>query len=137
MNRPERPSTFLFADLAGYTALTEVHGDEEAADLAGEFCDAVRDLLPEYDAEDVKLIGDEVMVRGRDAAKAIRLALRIVHEIGGRHGFPSVRIGMHTGTAVERRDDWFGGTVNLAARLEGAFARCGAPGQRAARGKRG
>jgi YHS domain-containing protein len=30
--------TFLFADLAGYTALTETHGDETAADLVGEFC---------------------------------------------------------------------------------------------------
>ena len=30
--------TFLFADLAGFTALTEAMGDEDAADLAGEFC---------------------------------------------------------------------------------------------------
>jgi class 3 adenylate cyclase/YHS domain-containing protein len=110
-------STFLFADLAGYTALTEAHGDDEAADLAGAFCDAVRNLLPEYDAEDIKVIGDEVMVRGRNAAKAVRLALRIAHEVGARHGFPAVRIGMHTGPAVERRGDWFGATVNVAARV--------------------
>jgi class 3 adenylate cyclase len=41
--QPE-PSTFLFADLSGFTALTEVHGDEEAADMAGEFVGTVRDL---------------------------------------------------------------------------------------------
>jgi adenylate cyclase len=117
---PEEPSsTFLFADLAGYTALTEAHGDEQAADLAGDFCDAVRKLLPEYDAEDIKAIGDEVMVRGKEAAQAVQLALRIVHEVGERHGFPSVRIGMHTGRAVERGGDWFGTTVNVAARVSG------------------
>jgi adenylate cyclase len=32
------PTTFIFADLAGFTALTEAHGDELAADRAGEFC---------------------------------------------------------------------------------------------------
>jgi YHS domain-containing protein len=41
----EQQHTFLFADLAGFTALTEAHGDEEAADLAGEFVDAIRALL--------------------------------------------------------------------------------------------
>lgn len=46
------------------------------------------------------------MVHGGDAAKAIRLAPRIVHELGARHGFPSVRVGMHTGPAVERGGDW-------------------------------
>ncbi len=55
--------TFLFADLAGFTALTEAHGDEEAADLAAEFFDCVRDLLPDYGGEEVKTIGDAVMVR--------------------------------------------------------------------------
>jgi len=114
--------TFLFADLAGYTALTEAHGDDEAADLAGAFCAAVRDLLPEYDAEDVKVIGDEVMVRGRNAAQALRLALRIAHDVGAQHGFPAVRVGMHTGPAVERSGDWFGATVNVAARVAGLAA---------------
>ena len=37
---------FLFADLSGYTALTEVHGDEEAADLVLGFADEVRAMLP-------------------------------------------------------------------------------------------
>ncbi|HZA90202.1 MAG TPA: hypothetical protein VE401_08200 [Solirubrobacterales bacterium] len=40
--------TFLFADLAGFTALTEAHGDEEAAELAAEFCTRVRRLLPDH-----------------------------------------------------------------------------------------
>ena len=38
-------ATFLFADLAGFTALTEAHGDEEAADLVGAFCSEVRHVV--------------------------------------------------------------------------------------------
>ena len=63
------------------------------------------------------MIGDELMLRCHDAATAIRLSLAIVHDIGATHGFPSVRIGLHTGSAVERGGDWFGATVNTAARI--------------------
>jgi class 3 adenylate cyclase len=107
--------TFLFADLSGFTALTEAHGDEQAADLVGGFCVAVRRLLAAHQAQEVKTIGDALMLRAGDAAAAIRLGLRIVHDVGAQHGFPQVRVGMHTGPAVERGGDWFGATVNLAA----------------------
>jgi adenylate cyclase len=114
--------TFLFADLSGFTALTEAHGDDQAADLAGGFCAAVRELLAEYQAREVKAIGDALMLRAADAAAAIRLGLCIVHDVGAQHGFPLVRVGMHTGPAVERVGDWFGATVNLAARVSAAAA---------------
>jgi adenylate cyclase len=109
--------SFLFADLAGFTALTEAHGDERAADLVGEFCERARSLLPAYGGEEVKLIGDAMMIRVADADRAVRLALRLAREVGGRHGFPGVRVGLHTGPAVQRGGDWFGATVNLAARV--------------------
>lgn len=112
--------SFLFADLSGFTALTEAHGDEEAADLVGEFVADVRALLPEHEAVEIKCIGDAVMIRCDDAAKAVRLGVRIVTVIGDRHGFPMVRVGIGTGSAAERDGDWFGGTVNLAARVAGA-----------------
>jgi adenylate cyclase len=112
--------TFLFADLAGFTALTEVHGDEQAADLVADFCKAVRELLSAHDAEEVKAIGDALMLRCVDAGHAVRLGLEIVHDVGERHGFPVIRVGMHTGPAVERDGDWFGATINLAARVSGA-----------------
>jgi adenylate cyclase len=111
--------TFVFADLAGFTALTEAMGDDEAADLAGEFCDSVRDLAPQFAAEAVKTIGDALMLRGDDAGQAIRLGLHVVNEIGGQHYWPTVRVGMHTGPAAERGGDWFGSTVNVAARVSG------------------
>jgi adenylate cyclase len=95
--------TFLFADLSGFTALTEAHGDEQAADLVGGFCGAVRRLLAAHQAQEVKTIGDALMLRSGDAAAAIRLGLCIVHDVGAQHGFPLVRVGMHTGQRSSAR----------------------------------
>ena len=114
--------TFLFADMAGFTALTEVMGDQEAVTVAEEFFANARAILDEHGAREVKTIGDALMIHVLDAAQAVRLGLRLAREIGGRHGFPSVRVGMHTGPALRRGDDWFGATVNLAARVSGAAA---------------
>src|SRR5437879_986564 len=115
----EELHTFLFADLAGFTALPEAHGDRQAADVAAEFSAAVRRLLPSHAAEEVKTIGDAVMIRGTDPGAAIRLGLGIVADVGRQHGFPTVRVGMNTGQALERDGDWFGSTVNIAARVSG------------------
>lgn len=109
--------TFLFADLSGFTALTEVHGDEHAADAASEFCTSVRGLLEDYDAREVKTIGDALLLRATDAEQAIHVAARIVGDFGVRHQSLGVRIGMHTGPAIQRGDDWFGAAVNVASRI--------------------
>ena len=109
--------TFIFADLAGYTALTEVHGDERAADIAQAFCARVCAVEKAHGAKDVKTIGDAVMARATDAGEAILLGLKLCEEIGRQAGFPAVRVGMHRGPAVQRGDDWFGATVNVAARI--------------------
>jgi adenylate cyclase len=114
--------TFVFVDLAGFTALTEAHGDEHAADLVATFCREVRELISEHRAEVVKTIGDAVLVRFESADDAVRTGLRIADELGARDRFPGVRIGMHTGDAVEREGDWFGATVNLASRVSSAAA---------------
>lgn len=111
--------TFLFADLAGFTALTEAHGDLQAADLAADFFDSVRTLLPGHGAEEIKTIGDAVMLRCGESDAAIELGLRIVEGVSARPRFPIVRVGMHTGPAIERAGDWFGAAVNLAARVAG------------------
>jgi class 3 adenylate cyclase/YHS domain-containing protein len=109
--------TFLFADLAGFTAMTEAMGDESAAELAERFCDQVEGLAPEFGSVAIKRIGDAVMLRSDHAEQAVRLGIRIAHEIGDSHYLPTVRVGMHTGEAVERAGDWFGATVNLAGRV--------------------
>jgi adenylate cyclase len=114
---PTDQNTFLFADLAGFTAMTEAHGDEVAADAVADFCRGVRGLLGEFDAEEIKSIGDAVMLRVPDASAAIELAVRLIAEVGMRHRSLAVRVGAHTGPAVHREGDWFGAAVNLAARV--------------------
>jgi len=109
--------SFLFADLAGYTALTEAHGDDDAADLALEFFDHVRGMLAGRRCSLVKTLGDAVMVRGEDPLQTVQLGLEIESGIGRHHGWPPVRVGIHTGRAVERQGDWFGAAVNIAARV--------------------
>lgn len=113
------PATFVFADLAGFTALTEAHGDAAALEIATRFQARVRELLPGEGAEVVKTIGDEVMIRAPDAGQAVELGLRIVEELA-MPGAPPVRVGMHSGPAIGHEGDWFGATVNLASRIAGA-----------------
>jgi adenylate cyclase len=117
MRNAEPQQTFLFADLAGFSALTEAHGDEPAADLAQAFARGVRELLPEYRAQEVKSLGDGVMIRSSDPAAAIQLAGRVVWGVAGRNRLPLARAGVQTGTAAPREGDWYGAAVNIAARL--------------------
>ena len=114
--------TFLFADIAGYTALTEAHGDADAAELAVAFSRELSAIARDRDGEVVKTIGDAVMVRHSDPAHAVELGLTAAHDVIAGHGFPAVRVGMHRGPAVSHDGDWFGATVNLAARVAGLAA---------------
>ena len=109
--------TFLFTDLVGFTALTAEQGDNRGADVAVEFYGRVRRLLPEHDTEEIKTLGDGLMLRSDDPAAAIALGLRIIRELEEVPDFPPVRVGVHTGPAVARDGDWYGTTVNVAARL--------------------
>lgn len=111
--------TFVFADLAGYTALTEERGDEAAAKLAREFRRTMFALSRDHGASQVKSMGDGVMIWAPEPAAAVALAARSVTEVGTRPDLLPVRVGVHTGPAVMRGCDWYGGTVNLAARLAG------------------
>jgi class 3 adenylate cyclase len=109
--------TFLFMDLVGFTALTAERGDEDAAEVALRFYAHVRPLLPEHCGEEIKTIGDAMMIRCDEPRQAIALAVRICDEVGEALDFPPVRIGVHTGSAVCREGDWYGNAVNVAARL--------------------
>lgn len=75
--------TFVFLDLAGFTAMTEAHGDEHAADVAEVFIDGVRALLESHEACEVKTMGDAVMAHSRSADRALCLAECAVGELGG------------------------------------------------------
>ena len=109
--------TFLFADLVGFTAFTERVGDEAAADVAVAFQTTAAHLAEDCGCVVVKSFGDAVMVHGRDAVQVFALALRMRDELSREGWCPPLRIGLHSGTAVRRGSDWYGSTVNLAARL--------------------
>jgi adenylate cyclase len=116
MRRHPTP-TFVFMDLAGYTTLTETRGDQAAAHVASEFQRTMRGLSREHGAWQVKSMGDGVMIWAPDAARAVALAAETLEEVGSRVDLLPVRIGVHTGPAVMRGWDWYGSTVNVAARL--------------------
>ncbi|MEA2151178.1 MAG: adenylate cyclase [Solirubrobacteraceae bacterium] len=109
--------TFLFADLVGFTAFTERVGDETAADVAIAFQSAAAHAAAELGCEVVKDLGDAVMIHSRDAARVVALALRLSRELELEGWCPPLRIGVHSGPAVQREHDWYGATVNVAARL--------------------
>ena len=110
-------ATFLFADIAGFTALTEAHGDEQALQLVDEFAKTVQAELPHVGGTCVKTVGDALMLRVPDVGDALRLGLWITHDAMSGHQAPSVRVGANYGPAVERDGDYFGATINVTARV--------------------
>lgn len=109
--------TFLFMDLVGFTALTAERGDDRAADIALDLYTSVRPMLAEHRAEEIKTIGDAMMLRCEDPGLAIALGVRIAEGLSESPLLPPVRVGVHSGTAVCREGDWYGSAVNVASRL--------------------
>jgi len=102
-----------FADLAGYTRMTEEAGEEEALDAVERFIEAVGNTLPD-DARIIKTIGDEVMVVGSDPSALCDWAVGFQVLVQER---PLPRIGIHHGATLYRDGDYYGRAVNLAARV--------------------
>jgi adenylate cyclase len=109
-------ATFGFIDLAGFTALTEAQGDDDAADVAIRFANLTRAALEPGDRL-VKTIGDAVLVTSPSAASGVALVERLVTVAAGDARLPELRAGLHHGGAVDRDGDVFGRAVNLAARV--------------------
>jgi adenylate cyclase len=107
------PVTLCFIDLTGFTRYTEEEGDIEALDVVESFVAGVESSLPR-EATIVKTIGDEVMVVSPDAASLTEWAVGFLGRFSAR---PQPRVGIHSGAAVYRDGDYFGGQVNLAHRV--------------------
>src|SRR5262245_51219134 len=112
-------ATFAFVDLAGFTAVTEAHGDTEAVAIVRAFRDRALQTLGPGD-ELVKTIGDAVMLRFPTPEAAI-VALRqlVARELVAREAVLLPRAGAHHGHAVVVDGDYYGAAVNLAARVAG------------------
>jgi adenylate cyclase len=115
---PDVERVFLIADLSGYTALTEVHGDVHAAQAVTRFGQIVQSAL-EPGARLVNRVGDEAFIVAADATTVVRTAVALRAATEGEPLFPTLRSGIHAGPAVEQDDSYFGSAVNLTARVAG------------------
>ena len=102
-----------FADLAGYTRLTEEEGERTAVDAVERFVDAVEVTLPD-EARVIKTIGDEAMIVGSDPASLTDWAVGFQAMQSER---PLPRIAVHYGVAMYRDGDYYGRDVNIASRM--------------------
>lgn len=124
-----RSVALLFTDLGGSTAMYEALGDAGAFAFVRDHFELLRGVLAAHDGVEVKSIGDAIMAAFHDPADAVAAALAM------RDAFaawvaeqpvdpaPTLRVGVHAGPALAVHTDqagldYFGGTVNLAARTE-------------------
>jgi len=118
VERLERPPAMCFLDLVGYTRLTEERGDAAAAELAAALAGVVQGVSQHHGGRPVKWLGDGVMFYFPDPASGVLSALEMV-EGTGVAGLPPAQVGMHAGPVVRQAGDYFGRTVNVAARIAG------------------
>jgi adenylate cyclase len=106
-----------FADLSGFTELSQELSVRELARFIDQFNSTTSDVITELGGRLIKTIGDEVMFAALDTASAASISLRLVEDVSNTGGLPPLRVGMATGHVVSREGDLFGVPVNLAKRL--------------------
>jgi class 3 adenylate cyclase len=119
----------LFSDLRGSTALYERVGDSMAYNIVRDHFAFLASIVRDHDGAIVKTIGDAVMASFGDPADAVRAAIAMQHRIvefneaHENHRDLSIKLGVHCGSSImvnlNERLDYFGSTVNMAARLQG------------------
>ena len=115
-SRLVEPPAICFLDITGFTRLTEERGDEAAADLAARLTPLVQRPAERHDGKVVKWLGDGVMFHFREPTGGVVATLEMVDAISAA-GLPPAHVGLHTGPVVFQGGDYFGRTVNLAARI--------------------
>ena len=111
-----RPPAMCFLDLTGYTRLTQERGDEAAARLAGDLNRLTHRTSLQHGGRPVKWLGDGVMFYFREPGDGVLAALDMLDGVT-RAGLPPPHVGLHAGPVVIQGGDYFGQTVNLAARI--------------------
>ena len=114
--------TVLFTDIVDSTSMTQRFGDDVALEMLAIHDRIVREALAATSGREVKHTGDGIMAVFVSAASAVRCGTAVLRNLA-RHGNDDperairVRIGMAAGEPIERHNDLFGSTVQLAARL--------------------
>lgn len=113
----------VFADVSGSTRLYEKLGDAEALRAVERCLNRVERVVATYHGRVIKTIGDEIMASFDTAEDGMQAACDMqqrVEDLPPVSGIKlSIRVGFHYGLAIEEKNDVFGDTVNLAARMTG------------------
>jgi adenylate cyclase len=111
-----QPPAIAFLDLTGYTTLAEERGDEAAAELAASLASIVQEAAQARRGRPVKWLGDGVMFHFSDPSGAILSSLELVEQTEEAISVPA-RVGINAGAVIAQEGDYFGRTVNIAARI--------------------
>ena len=114
----------MFVDVVGSTGLNEALGDDGWVRVRARLQDTLRECFEREGGWEVNSAGDGILARFEHpngaACAAVEIQRRLAHQREETGFAPSVRIGIHSGDAVEVGDDLIGGVVNLASRVTGA-----------------
>jgi adenylate cyclase len=113
---PRQVEGCVFADLSGYTRLTEESGDEEAARVSLKLAELVNEIASRHRGTVVKMLGDGVHFHFKDPHDAVMASLEIVDTVRPA-GLPPAHVGVNAGPMIYDEGDYFGRTVNIAARI--------------------
>ncbi len=114
--QPRQVEGCVFADLSGYTRLTEESGDEEAARVSLKLAELVNEIASRHRGAVVKMLGDGVHFHFKDPHDAVMASLEIVDTVHPA-GLPPAHVGVNAGPMIYDEGDYFGRTVNIAARI--------------------
>ena len=106
-----------FADLVGFTALSQQMSSHDLAELIGRFEHLAYDIVAGLGGRVVKMIGDEVMFSVDDPLRAAEIALTLSEAYSEDEQLGDVRVGLSWGPVLQREGDCFGPVVNLASRV--------------------
>jgi adenylate cyclase len=114
--QPREPPAIAFLDLTGYATLADERGDQAAAELAAGLAGVVQEVSQTRGCRPVKWLGDGVMFHFSDSDRAILSGLDLVEQTERAISVPA-RIGIDAGAVIVQEGDYFGKTVNIAARI--------------------
>ena len=125
-----RQVTILFTDLAGSTALYSQRGDSQAYSLVRQHFNLLFQIVDQHNGAVIKTIGDAIMAAFTSPNDGLKAAIAMQEEMQKfNQTFSAIdqqlilKVGVHSGACISvtlnERSDYFGTTVNTAARVEG------------------
>ena len=113
----ETTGTVMFVDLAGFTPLTVALGDSGVADVLQRFASTIRGEADTHAGRVIKQIGDAFMLVFDRPTDAVRFGLAVLQRCSNDGDLPPLHVGAHHGPLLYQDGDYYGNTVNLAARV--------------------